>query len=273
MNLVQNLWENNLIEDYLPYNIKGLINKLNPSLKNENDIKKLTIFIIETLHKELNEIKISNKYILNFHYENIDKCFQTYERYFQENFKSIISNLFAIKYNTQIECLICKHTTNKINFSYLLSFSLIDVALKRNNNNLTINNFFSYFQKSETTVNPCSYCKTKRLSYNNFNLLTGPKVLIINIEREKNYKLNIKLNFDETLNLNDFIYYNNINYNYQLIGVITKINNKSFIAICRSFKNNNWYKYNGSIVTKSSFREIKKSEIPYLLFYSLNEND
>ena len=173
----------------------------------------------------------------------------------------------------KLECLICKHITNNINICYLLTFTLNNISRDGNKENIEISDFFSPLKKSETAVNQCNYCKTKRLSYSNISLLTGPKVLILNIEREKNFKLNIKFNFDENLDLNDSIYYKNIKYNYQLIGVVTKINNKNFIAFCKSFKDNNWYKYNDSIVTQSSFKEIKNSQIPYLLFYSLIENN
>ena len=162
---------------------------------------------------------------------------------------------------------------NTIGYSNLLIINLNNISGERNIHDFTIEDFISSFELQETAIDRCSYCKTKRLSYSSIGFLTGPKVLIISLEREKHLKLNIKLNFDENLDLNDFIYYKNMKYKYQLIGVVTKINNKNFIAFCKSYKDNNWYKYNDSIVTKSSFKEIRVSEIPYLLFYSLIENN
>ena len=273
LNLIENLWENNSIKDFLPYNIKWLINKLNPSLKGKNDIKELVLFLIETLHYELNEVKNNKKNFTSCADENFDNCLHNFNQYFQKNFKSIISELFTIKSYSRLEFFICKHITNTIGHSNLLSFSLDNLLFDKNKDNITINDFLSLNIKREYLIKQCSYCKKKHLCISNNTLLEGPKVLIINIEREKNYNLNIKLNFDENLDLSDFIYYKNIKYNYELIGVITKIKNKNFISFCKSLNDNNWYKYDDSEVTKSSFEEIKGSEIPYLLCYSLIENN
>ena len=41
-----------------------------------------------------------------------------------------------------------------------------------------------------------------------------------------------------------------------------------FIAFCKSFGNQQWYKYNDAIVDPSSFEEAKNTGVPYILFYS-----
>ena len=43
----------------------------------------------------------------------------------------------------------------------------------------------------------------------------------------------------------------------------------NFIVFCKSFVDDNWYKYFDSIVSKSYFRKARNEGIPYLLIYSL----
>ena len=108
-------------------------------------------------------------------------------------------------------------------------------------------------------------------SENNTTLIVGPQVLIINFIRGKGLQFNIKILFDEYLDIYDFIYYKQGNVKYKLIGVVTHFGPSGesghFIAFCKSFVDNNWYKYNDAIVTLSSFYEVQKTGVPYILFY------
>ena len=41
-----------------------------------------------------------------------------------------------------------------------------------------------------------------------------------------------------------------------------------FIAFCKSFVDQKWYKYNDAQVDLSSFEQAKNTGVPYILFYS-----
>ena len=103
--------------------------------------------------------------------------------------------------------------------------------------------------------------------------MQGPKILIINIIGEKNNKKEIKFELEEKIELKNFIFDYKKEYNYELISLISIIDDSHYIAFCKSFNNNKWYKYKESLANESMFNEIKKAGFPYLLFYSLITNN
>ena len=118
-------------------------------------------------------------------------------------------------------------------------------------------------------LNKCTKCKREDYMGKSHNLLVASKVLIININRINKYK--IKIEIDDEINLNEFYYYKENGSKYELISIMTFYENDQFIAFCKSFVDNKWYKYEDSNVTPSSFIEAKSKGYPYLLFYSLKE--
>ena len=106
------------------------------------------------------------------------------------------------------------------------------------------------------------------------NLVTGPEILIILLNRGHGIEFNIKINFLEQLNLFNYIQLKDTGYNYQLIGVITHIGESSmsghFIAYCKDpISQTLWHKYNDAMVNEvSDFqKEVINFAMPYLLFY------
>ena len=111
---------------------------------------------------------------------------------------------------------------------------------------------------------PCNICT---------NLVYGPNILIIILNRGQGKQFDVKLNFYEELNLNNYIEKPETGVNYKLIGVITHLGESGmsghFIAFCRDPNNNNWYKFNDAIVSPvENFKsEVIDYAMPYLLFY------
>ena len=104
-------------------------------------------------------------------------------------------------------------------------------------------------------------------------LLYGPKILIINLNRGKGLEFNVKINFPEYIDITNYVYYkDNMPTFYELIGIVTHFGPSSmgghFIAFCKSFGDQKWYKYNDAMVDPSSFEEAKNTGVPYILFYS-----
>jgi len=105
------------------------------------------------------------------------------------------------------------------------------------------------------------------------NLVTGPEILIIILNRGKGIEFEVKINFLEELDLSNYIQFNDKNRIYQLIGVITHIGESSmsghFIAYCKDPITGKWHKYNDAIVNEvENFQnEVINFAMPYLLFY------
>ena len=124
----------------------------------------------------------------------------------------------------------------------------------------------------------CNYCKRNNNCSMWTNLATGPKILILLLNRGKGIEFNIKINFFEELNLYNYIQYNNTGFKYKLIGVITHIGESGmgghFIAYCFDPISNLWYKYNDSFVdeVKNFKSEVIDFAMPYLLFYQKFNN-
>ena len=284
LEVLENIWENNSIKDYPPNNFKELISKMNPLFAGiqANDSKDLVLFLLETMHNELNKVKNANiMYEDDVDQYNFYNSLQSFTKYFQKNFQSIVSDLFYGMYDSIMKCLNCNIMTHNIQCYNILIIPLEEVRKFKNRaiNQVTIRECFEYYQKPEYMTGEnqiyCNKCKQMANSMNSSNLIIGPKVLVINLNRGKGLQFDIKLDFDEYIDINDFIYFKNSPCKYQLLGVVTHFGPSGmsghFIAFCKSFVDNKWYKYNDSLVSPSSFPDAKNTGVPYILFYSAIE--
>jgi len=271
LDIVENLWENKTIKEYSCINFNNIIlNQMNDQLY--LNPKELITFILDNLHKELNKSKHNNQdFSLNYSGKNFDKYFQNFEKYYKENYQSIITELFYQKCDCKINCLDCNTDSHQIYFAYILTFSL-EKAKEFNNikkKYISIYDCFKYYQKDDYEINKCAKCQKEDYMGKSTMLLVPSKVLIININRMN--KFENKIEIDAEINLSDLFYYNENESKYELISILTSLENERFIAFCKSFVDNKWYKYNGSNITQSSFKEAKFKGYPHLLFYSLKE--
>ena len=96
--------------------------------------------------------------------------------------------------------------------------------------------------------------------------------MIIDLFRENNS--NIKFKLEEFIDIIDYtIYKENYPTYYELIGVVSLLkyyrnSEMKYIAFCKNFNNQNWYKYDDTNITESSFLEVSNNGIPCILFYS-----
>ena len=131
--LMENLWPtNNHYQDnynikqnsnnkyYAPYNFKKKISDMNDLFKGvqANDSKDLVNFIIMTLHEELNRAVKNpvnnNNFVNNVIQTDKKVVLFNFIKSFQEENKSIISDLFYGESNTMTQCLNCQEI--KYNF-------------------------------------------------------------------------------------------------------------------------------------------------------------
>ena len=302
--LIEKLWPNNYDESklkkyYAPYEFKKKISTMNKLFEGiaANDAKDLVNFIIMTLHEELNKANKNNITNNNLFLDqtNPQLMFNNFANNFMLQNQSVISDLFyGINCNVT-ECGNCRVKTYNYQAYFFIVFPLEEVRkyklnniqlnnfnfnfMNNNNNNnvVTIYDCFDYDRKINVLSGDnsmyCNYCKMTCSSSMCTILTTGPKILIILLNRGKGIEFNVKINFVANLNLSKYITYNNTGYDYKLIGVITHLGESGmgghFIAYCLEPISQDWYKYNDSIVSKvNDFQnEVINYAMPYLLFY------
>ena len=291
--VIQNLWDiKNHGKSYPPNSFKEVLSQLNPMFAgvNANDSKDLINFLLEKFHEELNTGSNGNfnsKLITPNDQKNEAKMLDIFLKDYQERYKSIISNLFYGTIQTKSQCSNCK--TIKYNFQI---FSFLEFPLQQvnefcfknglrkyynGNGNPDINLYecFHHYQNISTMNGDnqiyCNDCgKNCDALYGTF-LYSMPNYFIINLNRGKNavYKCNVI--FPEILKLENFVKFNTINSTFQLKAVICHIGPSSmgghFVAYCRHYMDNNWYKYNDSFVTKCVDKKEYLNGMPYILFY------
>ena len=281
--VLNNIWLNYNINYYSPDNFKNIISIMNPLFAGvqANDSKDLVLFMLETIHNELNKPNNNNQIngIQKQNQYDYETTFNLFKNYFTKNYNSIISNLFYGMYNSMMTCLNCNATTHNVQCFNILIFPLEEVRKYKNklNNTVDIIECFEYYQKKDIMKDSnqiyCNNCKAMSNCNNKTQLIIGPNVLVINLNRGKGLEFNVKINFEEYLDIKNFIYYKEESPSfYELIGIVTHFGPSSmsghFIAFCKSFVDNQWYKYNDTQVNLSSFQEARSTGVPYILFYS-----
>jgi ubiquitin C-terminal hydrolase len=280
LEVLHNLWLNNKIKYYSPDGFKNIISEMNPLFAGiqANDSKDLILFLMETIHNELNTAKNINppQAVNQYDYET---TFNLFSNYFANNYQSIVSNLFYGMYNSMMKCLNCNIVTHNIQCYNILIFPLEEVRKYKNRmqNMVDIIECFEYYQKEDYMMGQnqiyCNNCHTMANSVNISKLIIAPNVLVINLNRGKGLQFDVKLTFGEFLDIKNFIYYKDSPNFYELIGIVTHFGPSSmgghFIAFCKSFVDQNWYKYNDAQVDISSFQEASTTGVPYILIYSI----
>ena len=311
--LINNLWPDNYDEKtkpyYAPYEFKEKISKLNPLFQGvaANDSKDLINFIVMTLHEELN---IKND-IINISNQILDQTskemmFQEFANDFKQRYNSLASQLFyGMNYNST-QCTQCRFILYNYQVYFFLVFPLEEVRKFINQNN-NLNNQFNQFNFNINQINQmnlinndqnnvvdmyqcfgfdrrislmsgdnamfCNFCQRTTECNICTNLVYGPNILIIILNRGHGKEFDVKLNFYEELNLSNYIEIKTTGVNYKLIGVITHLGESGmsghFIAFCRDPIDNIWYKFNDAIVSPvENFKnEVIDYAMPYLLFY------
>ena len=291
--LIESLYPNHKTYNYYaPEEFKNKISKMNPLFEGiaANDSKDLVNFIIMTLHEELNK---ANKNQINSTNAFIDQrnknlVFQSFADSFMSQNCSIISDLFY-GINCNITDCNCGSKIYNYQIYFFIIFPLEEVRKYKiqsefnynyNNNMInTVNIYdcFNYDRKVNFMTGEnsmfCNNCQKITNCCMYTNLVTGPEILILLLNRGKGIEFNVKINFAEYLNLENYIEYKNTGYQYRLIGVITHIGESSmsghFIAYCLDPIIGKWYKYNDAIVNEvTDFQnEVINFAMPYLLFY------
>jgi len=113
--LLQHLWDKyNETKEYAPNNFEKLLSEINPLFSGKNPVysKDFLNYLLEILHKELNEAskeeEINNMNNVDDIKQNEEKIKQYFFKDFASKNKSIISDLFCFSFETKSQCSICK---------------------------------------------------------------------------------------------------------------------------------------------------------------------
>ena len=281
LTIFQNLWEEKNITYYIPQEFKDVISEMNPLFKGiqANDTKDLILFILETIHNELNEVNNSiNENNNNVNPLDYNSIFFNFYTFFKKNYNSIISNLFYGMNNSMMTCCTCQRTLHNVQCFNILIFPLEEVRKYKgyNQNVVNIYDCFDYNEKQDYMFGEnqisCNFCNRMSDSLNQTKIIISPNVLIINLNRGRGLMYDIKLQFLEYLEIKKYIFYSASPHYYELVGVVSHLGSSDmsghFIAFCKNSENCKWYKFNDAIVTESTIQEVLNSGVPYVLVYN-----
>ena len=211
----------------------------------------------------------------------------------------LTDTFFGFSETTNI-CLYCKNSynskglANPILFNYgifnVLIFPLDEVKNMKINMGqniintssgipiVTLYDCFMYNQKTDyftgENKNFCNICRKLYDSQYTSKIFVSPNVLIMILNRGKGNIYKIKLDFQLTIDITDFVIQKEKpRIKYNLYGVITHLGesgpNAHFVATCKSPVDNNWYRYNDALVDPvcNFQKDIYDFGNPYILFY------
>ena len=263
----------------------------NRSYNISNDFINFIVMILDTLHKELNVIQNNQDNFdvsLLMDKSNKKLVYNNFKEKFKKKHCSIISELFYAVNCNVTQCTNCKVKLYDYQNYFFLSFNMEEVKeYKLNNNSGIIDsnmsntiNIYDCFSNNRKEIElngddaiDCMNCKNKSKGKIYTTLTTGPEILIIILDRGKRgQETNIKIEFYQELHLNNYIELGSTGCHYELIGVISLENQgqlERYIAYCKSFFDNKWFKYNDRLVNPVNDveSEIFSNSIPYLLLF------
>ena len=276
--VLKNLWENLNHKFYSPDNFKKVISEMNKLFAGiaANDAKDLILFILQTMHIELNtppnNFEDSNNVPDD---RKFDEVYNDSTSFFLSKNNSIISVEFYGFENSMTQCGFCQTVIHNVQAINIVFFPLEEVRkyIGYKVNNVRIIDCFDYYQRNDYVPSYfCNYCQNNTNGMSQTRFVNLPKTLIINLNRGKGLEFNVNIVFEEYLNLKKYVYSPVSPYYYELTGVITHYGDNDsgghFIAYCKNCNNCEWYKYNDQFVTRCTFNDVVNNGLPYVLFYS-----
>ena len=251
---------------------------------NQNNYQPNTLisFLYFKLNEELSqENHNNNNNIINYNSNKTNLLYELYKC--KSNIKkSIILDNFCFEFIKIYKCNCCKLYTYDCTLFNSIHFSLektwkYKVNKEKNGfaSSINIYDCFNFYFNTLFTY-LCNSCNNAGNSLNKMYSL--PDFLTIILLRKNNFENDVEFSIDYNIDIKNCLYNSDIrqeNTKYQLIGVVSYyIEQKGNYhgSLFKSFKDNNWYFYNGSIVKiVDDIYEMDKG-IPYILLYQKIKN-
>ena len=242
---------------------------LSSKIRNANEC---LIFILETLHNELNRIKIinhKNDFNKKVRKEVIDYGIFNYKN----KYDCIISDIFNWHQLKELHCMECGEVSYDFQTFNTIQLDSLNFKKTIGKNSITIFDCLNY----ELNLNKkiiCKYCNKNAHIKNISYIYSSPKIFVflLNSGDFNEELLDLNFNLETTINLNKYIENKQSPKKYELIGIISiDINNKKYLNYCKSFEDKNWYFYYDEDVAQIQEKQVVMDNngkfIPSVLFY------
>ena len=260
---------------FAPTDFKRTLGNHNPQFKKfeANDSKDLILYLLQTMHEELNYYGNVNKrlkYIPNQY--NIYETYNHFITNYNTNNFSKISLLFYGTYQNTTTCLVCRKKLYNFQKFEFISFGMYYYHKHR----------FNILNGFQDNANPtilkgdnkflCNNCKKLQDAKTECKIFEPPLKLLINLDYGKNKKYQpSSIEFDEEIDITKFVEFDyKQKIRYRIIGVCTHYGHSGsyghYVAFCRNTQTDTWYEFNDSFCSECNKREIYRGS-PYLLLY------
>ena len=236
-------------KSFSPERFKIIISKNESFRKFEaNDSKTLTLYVLDTLNKELNENKIPQKNekiinpIRNYNVQDANGIV----KFFNENHNTLIGDLFNGLKSTDYICDTCSNIVKNYQIFNIITCSIEKTFMDKYGNKqklekdlkVDILDCFKLEEKPNLFVGNnqifCGQCNTSRDGKSINKICISPKIMIIFLDRGLNNRFMCDVDFPEELDINNFL--ETKGNKYKLIGVIEHLGQSGesghFIANC-----------------------------------------
>ena len=254
----------------------------NSQINNDIEIKPSLVleFLLEKLNKETGRNNNGNSFkIQDTKYDvNKDNSWNLFDKFFNDNFDSVISKYFVGFIKTKRICTIetCKLGTYSFNL-----FPFIEFDLERFKNDLNVANWFNTQNNYNIILSKehnieCKNCKCVREHFEFKQFYKLPENFIISINRGEGFKNNWPIVFPNVLNLRGFIEKGN-NMSFDLVGIVKRMtdNNGSeyYMSIYYDSRKKVWNYYDRKTYNINQFLvHDNNAGMVMLLFYSARIN-
>jgi len=290
--VIMELWNTSNNTPFEPKKFKERLGEMNSLFQGSypNDAKDLLTFILMQLHEELNNPKNNNmnnddmNYVNNIEIQKNKKAiFSYFSKKFMNSCRSIISDLFYGIIYTKNQCQNCNtsfYNYQLFNFFIFPLEKVLNYKMMLNNyqnnfnNTVSIEDCFLYSQ-STSYLNDyyCNICNRQTNSTFTTYSSVLPNIIIIILNRGVGIQYDIKITFEENIELKKFVEFLSDECMYELIGVVTHYGESSanghFISRCISPIDGKWYSYNDALIDEIGYFDKNKfcGGHPYILFY------
>ena len=294
INIINELYDKEKLEkSYNLQKLKIIINFIKPEIiseKTQKSIKELILFLLDTLHEELNKpIDDQNeKKLISFgsKFNKKENSLKEFFDYYNNYYKSIISDNFNWIRQTKNECKECNNLFYSFQSLPFLQFNLdkildyiithqteykqimnkyqnnkekcnqmlLEYKVKRQTHSVSLYNCLDYYSKNvEYKINEidCDICHKKTKSVLNNFIYRSPNYFIFIIKR-KSY---ISFEFPEEINLETFIEEENCPKEYKLFNILINsgIENNYYSILKNSEEK--WIKFDDEKIKEISQKE------------------
>ena len=278
-----------MYKSYMDDFIKKYCENSNPDiyLYDINNIESIISFIFSKINSEITN---KNKDFIIPEFSTANQLFNNFMNNYIKTNKSVISVNFAGFYLKEETCLYCKEKYNIYftpkkeisDFNYILFDLKKYRELYSINQRYTPNPFYSNIEgngNAFTHINNsnfnmydilklenldskdffCEVCNNNSKKNIRKNFFSLPRILTIILHKnEGNFEINDEINLSN---------YFRVNNKYNLISILCKYENNTYITYSINHRDSNWYYYTSDEIVVHKVRYLDINAIPYVLVY------